>query len=118
MEILQAASAGTVFCPHCYYSPDLFFRIKGLLGRSSLSEEEGLLLRPCNSIHMFFMQFPIDALFLSKENKILHIAHAIKPWRISRLVLGAESVLEVKAGTAQRCGLEKGGLLTFTKNPA
>jgi hypothetical protein len=33
-------------------------------------------------------------------------------------VLGAESVLEVKAGTAQRCGLEKGGLLTFTKNPA
>ena len=55
---------------------DSFFtRAKGLLGRSFLPPDKGLLIRPCNSIHTFFMQFAIDVIFLSKT------AEVIKIWR-------------------------------------
>jgi len=44
-------------------------RMKGLLGRRGLPAGQALFLEPCNSIHTFFMGFPIDAVFLDKEEK-------------------------------------------------
>jgi uncharacterized protein len=114
MVVYTVSSSKAEVCGCCLYSDSPLFRIKGLLGRSSLGEEEGILLKPCNSIHMFFMRFPIDAIFLDKEGHILHIRHSIKPWRMSTLVFHAVSVLELAAGTALRLGLEKGELLTFS----
>lgn len=106
-----------VFCgekkilKRCAYSPGWFFRMKGLLGRRELAEGEGIWLNPCNSIHMFFMQFPIDAVFLDQENRIVKIFHNIQPWQATPILWNTRSVLEMPAGTAGKWNLAKGELL-------
>jgi uncharacterized membrane protein (UPF0127 family) len=77
----------------------LFKRMKGLLGRKELGKGESLWIRPCNSIHTIGMKFPIDVLFLDKENMIVTLKKNILPNRISGLYMKAVSVLELPAGT-------------------
>lgn len=60
----------------------LFERMKGLIGVKRLPEGEGLLILRCNSIHTFFMSFPIDATFLDSGNNVVRIVRNIKPWRL------------------------------------
>lgn len=97
-----------VVVERCQFRPGAWFRIKGLIGRRSLAEEEGILLRPCNSIHMFLMKFPIDAVFLNASDQVVFICHSIQPWRISPLIFSACSVVELKAGRCSRVGLQVG----------
>lgn len=103
----------TEVAPRCLFEPGFFFRLRGLLGRASLAADEGILLRPCNAIHMWFMKFPIDALFLDRDGRIVKIYHSIRPWQATRTWWKVKSVLEVAAGTAARTGLKEGDLLTF-----
>lgn len=88
-------------------------RLRGLLGSPEPKEGEGLLIVPCNSIHMFGMKYPLDVLFLSKENEVVAILENIQPWRASRVYGKAQKVLEVRAGTAKRLGLEVGDRLSL-----
>jgi uncharacterized protein len=74
-------------------------RLKGLLGRSELPAGAGLWIKPCNSIHTFGMKFPIDALFLDREKRVVGVAETLRPNRISRIYPGASSVIELPAGT-------------------
>jgi len=75
--------------------------MRGLLGRRELPNGEGILLRHAGSIHTFFMRFPIDAVFLDREQVVLRIEPDVPPWR----ALGqrhARAVLELSAGEAER----------------
>jgi uncharacterized membrane protein (UPF0127 family) len=77
----------------------LFERMKGLIGTKSLPKGEGMLILRCNSIHTFFMSFPIDATFLDRDDKIVKVVRNIRPWRF--FVWGgfrAVKVLETPAG--------------------
>lgn len=69
-------------------------RFIGLMGKASLQEEKGLLLRPCNSIHTFFMKFPIDVAFIDKNNQVLMIISDMQPSRISPIVRKSAYVIE------------------------
>lgn len=91
---------------------DFTSRSIGLLNRIGLEDDEGLLIDPCNSIHMFFMKFPIDVLFLAKNGKILKINHSLMPWRLSSCFL-AKNVLEVKAGAIKKNRLNVGDFVKF-----
>jgi uncharacterized membrane protein (UPF0127 family) len=73
-------------------------RLLGLIPRRGLGEEEGLWLEPCAMIHMCFMTFPIDAVFLDKDLKVLRVLENFKPWRFSPWVPGARGVLELPPG--------------------
>lgn len=73
-------------------------RLVGLLGRSGLDPGEGLLLRRSGSIHMFFMRFAIDAVFLDRDDTVVRVAPDLRPWRVAA-ARGARSVLELPAGT-------------------
>ncbi|MBF0486413.1 MAG: DUF192 domain-containing protein [Candidatus Omnitrophica bacterium] len=75
-----------------------FSRMQGLLGRSSLAEGEGLLITHCNSIHMFFMKFPIDVVFLDKNNRIVGLVSNIPPFALSPIFWKADKALELPAG--------------------
>ena len=90
-----------------------FARLKGLLGRRELPMGQGLLIDPCNSIHTFFMAFPIDALFLDPTGKVVKVAAAIPPWRATRVYFDARSVLELPAGVAFASGTQAGDQLIF-----
>lgn len=86
-------------------------RLKGLLGRKGLDGGEGVYIRPCNSIHSFFMKFSFDAAFVDDDGKVLHVVRGMKPWRISRIVVGAMGVVELPAGALE--GTEVGDRLEF-----
>lgn len=73
-------------------------RLIGLMFKSPLVEFDSLLILKCNSIHTCFMKYPLDIIFLDKDYKIKKIYRNLKPWRMTRLVLGACQVLEMEAG--------------------
>ena len=109
MAVVQKED-GTVVCANCVVADSAWLRTKGLLGRSSLRDDEGILLRPGSSIHMFFMRFPIDAVFLDRELRVLRIAAELKPWRMASR-RGAKAVLELPAGRCTRAGVSEGDRL-------
>lgn len=88
-------------------------RLLGLIPRRSLGPEEGLWLEPCAMIHMCFMSFAIDAVFLDREGRVLRVVRNLRPWRVSPWVLGARGVLELPSG---RCAgrVEAGDVLEFS----
>ena len=85
--------------------------MRGLLGRRELPPGEGMLIRPAPSIHTFFMRFPIDVVFLSRDGDVLKIAPHVKAWR-TRSCRRAYAVLELAAGEAERRGIAPGQRLT------
>lgn len=72
-------------------------RLKGLMFANEMIGD-GLLIDPCNSIHNCFVKFPIDVIFLDRENKIVKILRQFKPWRFSWIYFKAVRVLELPAG--------------------
>ncbi|MBI2953439.1 MAG: DUF192 domain-containing protein [Chloroflexi bacterium] len=89
----------------------LWLRFKGLLGTSHLAAGEGLLLQPCQSVHTFFMAYPIDVLFLDRESRVVHLCNRLRPFRISRHIFRARSAIELPAGEIERTGTRIGDLL-------
>ena len=89
-------------------------RLRGLMGRKNLKKGRGLLLEPCNSIHMLFMRFSIDVIYLDKEFCIKKIARNVLPWIGMSFCFGAWGALEIPSGEAQRLKLEVGQ--KFTRN--
>lgn len=87
-------------------------RLRGLLGRASLEKDEGLLIVPCNQVHMFFMKFALDLIFMDRQNQVVHLV-TLKPGQISPLVHDAYSVLEVGAGSASEKQISIGDQLTI-----
>jgi uncharacterized membrane protein (UPF0127 family) len=92
----------------------IFKRIKGLMGRDSLPPGEALWLRPCKSIHTIGMKFPIDVLFLAKDNKVVGMEENIPPNRFSAFVFKAAGVLELAAGMVSQSGTKVGDVLEIS----
>jgi uncharacterized protein len=103
---------GTPACQRCIVADTALTRMRGLLGRSDLKEGEGLLLRPANSVHMFFMRFEIDVVFLDRELGVRKIVERLRPWRMAGC-RGARAALELPAGAAGRYGITVGERLSL-----
>ena len=86
-------------------------RTVGLLNRSSLAPGEGLWIERASSIHMWFMRFPIDAVFVDRSDRVTKVAHDLKPWRVVWWARGARDCLELPAGTAAAARIEVGDQL-------
>jgi uncharacterized membrane protein (UPF0127 family) len=91
--------------------------MRGLLGRRNLPSGEGILLKPASSVHMAFMRFAIDAVFLDRDMRVVKIAEDLRPWRMAG-ARGAKSVLEIPAGEAARRGLSVGDRLVAGADPS
>jgi uncharacterized protein len=89
-------------------------RVRGLLGRRGLDAGEGLWIEPCSSIHMFFMRFPIDAVFTDSSGRVVRIVPHLKPWRLALGGRGAHAVLELPEGTVARLSTRRGDLLRIS----
>ncbi|NTV89550.1 MAG: DUF192 domain-containing protein [Clostridiales bacterium] len=113
MKITNSTNS-SIIADNCSVADNFVSRFFGLMGKRSVAPGSGLLIEPCNSIHMFFMRFPIDAVFLDKNNKVVYICASIKPWRVSRIVGSARSVLELPAGTAAKTSTAVGDVLVFS----
>lgn len=104
-------------------------RLRGLMGRRALEPGHGLWLEPCASVHMMFMRFPLDVLFLRRARgerlapgaagEVVAIQEGVRPWVGLAACRGASSALEVPAGEAARRGLRPGDRLRLeTGSPA
>lgn len=80
----------------------------GLLNCKSLPEGEALIITKCNSIHMFFMRFAIDAVFVSKDNIVVGLVQNIKPFQLSRIYFKSSYVVELQSNTIPRVGVSLG----------
>jgi uncharacterized membrane protein (UPF0127 family) len=90
---------GKVIALHVCKADTLVSRIIGLMFKKSLMGMDGLLIQPCNSIHTFFMCFPIDVVFLTANNEVVKVIRALKPWRMTWMYLRAVKTLELASGT-------------------
>ena len=88
-------------------------RLTGLLGKSSLPAGEALVITRSNCIHMFFMRFAIDAIFVDSENRAVGLAENLKPFHISPLFNKASRTIEIPAGTIQSSKTSLGDILDF-----
>ena len=86
----------------------------GLLQHERLEPGSGLWIVPCESVHTFFMKFPIDLVYLDKQRKVRKVRHAVPAWRLSAC-LTAHSILELPAGTAEKSGTLPGDELVMEK---
>lgn len=87
---------------------NFFKRLRGLMFRRHLAEGRGLLLAPCNSVHMLFMRFAIDVIYLDAELCIKKIVRDLTPWLGLSACLGAWGALELPSGEADRLKLVVG----------
>ena len=106
------APDGRTVCDRCSVANTFFPRLRGLLGRRGLVPGEGLLLRPCSSIHTMFMRFAVDAVFLDRELHVVHVVPNLRPWRLAASK-DARSVLELAAGESDRRAIRPGEALTL-----
>lgn len=74
-------------------------RLRGLIGRRAIEPGGGLVLRRCNAIHMAFMRFALDVIYLSAQGRVVAVDHALAPWRVGRVHRQAADVVELPAGT-------------------
>ncbi len=78
---------------------DLEDRIVGLMFKKQMAKGEGLLIKPCTSIHTCFMNFPIDVLFIDRDGKILKMIRSLRPWRITGIYFKAKAVIELPSNS-------------------
>ncbi|MEI8349993.1 MAG: DUF192 domain-containing protein [Candidatus Omnitrophota bacterium] len=92
---------------------DTFFqRLWGLMLRPGMESEEGLIFYNVSSIHMFFMRFAIDVIFLDKHMRVVKICPALKPWSMAAS-LKATITLELPSLKAAQAQVEIGDTLAF-----
>ncbi|HNT96878.1 MAG TPA: DUF192 domain-containing protein [Elusimicrobiales bacterium] len=100
--IFRRKSDGLVIADRAERAESFRTRLLGLIPRKSLAPGEALWLDPCTGIHTCFMGFPIDAVFLDRDLKVLRVERDLRPWRFSVFVEDARSVLELPAGGAEK----------------
>ena len=89
----------TVLCSHAQLADSFVARARGLLGRKALTAGQGLVITRCNSIHMFFMKVPIDAVFVDRQGKVVGLVENILPNRLSPIFWSAERDIEIPPGS-------------------
>lgn len=75
-----------------------FQRLLGLMFIKEMKDMDALLFDNCRSIHNSFVRFPIDVLFLDKEDKVVKVIKGFRPWRWTRIYWRAKKVIEFPAG--------------------
>jgi uncharacterized membrane protein (UPF0127 family) len=92
-------------------------RRTGLLKHTGLNEGGGLWIVPCESIHMFFMKFALDVIYIDRKLRVKKVVRNLKPWGMSAC-LSAHSVIELPVGTIDRTGTQAGDELRFPDDPS
>jgi hypothetical protein len=116
--LVHNATRDTTLAHRATKARNFLARGKGLMFSSPLPQGGGLVIDPCNSIHMFFMRFPLDVLFLDKEGRVVFAYRGIKPWRVGRIVKGARLAIELPEGVLDATGTQVGDLVTLTEAAA
>lgn len=95
-----------------------FKRLKGLLGKKEFREGQAIILKPCNSLHTFFLRFAIDVIFVDKQNKVIEAISHLKPFHLTRVYWLSVLAIELPAGIIQSSSTYNGDTLTIEGHPS
>ena len=109
--ITQNQTSGAVIAPQTSVADGMWSRFRGLMLQKPLEDGEALLIKPCSSVHMFFMRFALDIVFFDKAGAVVKIVPNLKPWRMALGGKGAWSALELPVGVA--AGISVGDQIAF-----
>jgi uncharacterized membrane protein (UPF0127 family) len=109
---------GTTIAERARVASSLTDRVVGLLATPEVVPGEGLLITGTQSIHMFFMRYPIDVVFVERSGRVKRTVSRLKPWRVIWWVFGARDCLELRAGALDGTGTERGDQLEIIELPA
>ncbi|MBO8171888.1 MAG: DUF192 domain-containing protein [Bacillaceae bacterium] len=101
MKVINQAS-GKEVADDVRIAQSFFQRLKGLIPEERLENGQGLLIRPCSSIHTFMMKFPIDVVYLDETGRVMGLEENLPPNRVGKKFENVSQVLELPAGTIQK----------------
>ena len=90
-----------------------WLRLRGMLGRPEPGPGEGLLIEPSRGVHMFWMKYPLDIVFLDPDGTVVALYPELRPWARSRVHREARYALELRAGTIEAKGIQEGDQLRW-----
>jgi uncharacterized membrane protein (UPF0127 family) len=98
------------------FATTLFSQMMGLMFRKSIPPEFAMIFamkRPASvNVHMLFMRFSIDVIFLNEEKRITGLSR-LNPWTGYKSMKNVKYVIEMSAGAIERYGLSIGGKMDF-----
>ena len=114
--VARNVSRGTQLADRLENGSSFWAKFMGLMGRAALPDGDGLWLPGENGIHMLFMRFSIDVVFVAPPSsggdgsrRVLSVRRAVSPWRgVVWRVGGAKGVLELPVGTIDKSGTTVG----------
>lgn len=126
MATARNLTRGTDLAASLEVAGSLWAKFTGLMGRASLPTGAGLWLPESNGIHMLFMRFPIDAVFVGREvaasgdgfgdRPVVSVHRGLRAWTgLVPLVRGAHGVLELPVGTIDASGTQVGDLVRIAR---
>jgi uncharacterized membrane protein (UPF0127 family) len=97
--MISNLTRNTTIALHIEIAKDPWTRMKGLLGVSDFLQGNALVITHCQSIHMFFMKFPIDVIFCDHQNRVIGLCERIKPFCFSPVFFKASYAIELPIGS-------------------
>ena len=95
-------------------------RLRGLIGTppANFQQGRGLWIVPSRGVHTLGMRFPIDVIYLTRDNIVLHLEPSLAPWRFAPMRFQAASVLELPENTVRSTGTTIGDRLEIDTRPS
>ncbi len=109
--MLQNKTRNITLMTEVIVSDNFFKRLKGLLGKKELPNNQCMIITPCKSVHTFFMKFPIHVVFINKNYEIVEIIENMEPGHISSYVRNAWSVIEMPVNESEKLKISVGDKL-------
>lgn len=102
-----------ILCQKVYMADSFVKRLLGAPKGGFGNSYDGILIRPCQSIHTFFLKYPLDVIFLDQNNHICKIYSHLKPFRVTPVIPSAQMVLELMGGTLLPSMAQEGDTVVF-----
>jgi uncharacterized membrane protein (UPF0127 family) len=123
MYVARNLTRATLIADRLESADSLWAKFMGLMGREPLAAGAGLWLPGTNGIHMMFMRFAIDCVFVGRPDAggtraVLAVRRTLPPWRgIVWLVRGANGVLELPVGAIDASLTQVGDRIALEPRP-
>ncbi len=110
---IRNLTQNTILAQKASVADTIASRFIGLLRHDFLPETEGLILTQCTSIHMFFMKFAIDVIFVDRDKTVVGLVRAIKPFQMSPYFWRSDCAIELAAGQIDKTKTKLGDKISW-----
>jgi len=112
--MITNVTRNTVIASRIEIAQNPWGRMKGLLGARNFPSHDALIITHCQSIHMFFMKFPIDVIFCDRRNKAVGLCESLKPFCLSPVFFKASYAIELPPGSIAASKTQAGDQLKIS----